>query len=210
MQYRLRYLSLKGASRPPSFLPPRLTDRLQLTDVAVTGGASEEEALALAASAERDSEHPLAEAVRAPARTRGLPFREPQAFEALPGVGVGAQVDGRTVTVARAPTPGQNPPGEPAGARVELPEGVLEVVRCLQAEGKTVMVVAGDGRVVGALAAADRLRPEVPQAIHRLKAFGIRHLELLTGDHERVAASVARGLGIGYRANRGCPAARGN
>lgn len=178
--------------------------RPQLTDVVALNGSSAADVLALAASAERYSEHPLAEAIRAAARAQGLPLGEPNRLEALLGVGVRAELDGRTVTVTRASASGLNAAGEPAGhagAPLELPEEALDVVRRLQDEGKTAMVVACDGRAVGVLGAADQLRPDVPQAIRKLKALGIRHMELLTGDNERVALAVARELGIGHRSD---------
>lgn len=178
--------------------------RPQLTDVVALNGLSAPEVLALAASAERYSEHPLAEAVREAAQREGVPLAEPQRFEALPGVGVRAEWNGRTVTVGRVspsrPKAGSEPL-ERGGTFAKLPDEVLDVVRRLQDEGKTVMQVACDGRVVGVLGAADRLRPDVLQVIQKLKAFGIRHAEILTGDNDRVASAVARQLGIAYRAN---------
>lgn len=178
--------------------------RPQLTDVVALNGFSGAEVLALAASAERFSEHPLAEAIREAARREGVPLAEPQRFEALAGVGVRAEWNGHTVMVGKASSSRPNAGSEPsehAGAVVELPDEALNVLRRLQDEGKTVMQVACDGSVVGVLGAADRLRPDVRQAIQKLKALGIRHVEILTGDNERVASAVARELGIAYRAN---------
>jgi Cu+-exporting ATPase len=178
--------------------------RPQLTDVVPLNGFSLAEVLALAASAERYSEHPLAEAIREAAQREGVPLAEPQRFEALPGVGVRAEWNGRSVLVGRASPSGPNPgsePSEPAGAVMELPDEALDAVHRLQCDGKTVMQVACDGSVVGVLGAADRLRPEAVNAIQKLKALGIRHAEILTGDNERVASAVARELGIAYRAN---------
>ncbi|MCX7682791.1 MAG: cation-translocating P-type ATPase [Anaerolineae bacterium] len=160
--------------------------RPQVTDIISFDGRPAAEVLALAASAERYSEHPLAEAVRAAARAWSLTLFEPQDFVAVPGLGVQAQVNGARVAV---------------GNRRFLPEaeGSPEAQR-LEEQGKTVLFVACNGRVVGLLAVADTLRPEVPSALAELRARGIRHVELLTGDEERVAAPLAEQLGVAYRA----------
>lgn len=161
--------------------------RPQVTDVISLDGRPEDEVLVLTASAERYSEHPLAEAVRAAARARGLPLLEVEDFRALPGLGVQARVNGQTVAV---------------GNRRFLPQAEeLPLARQLEKEGKTPLFVSCNGQIVGILAVADTLRPEVPAALAALRALGIRHVELLTGDEERVAAPLARQLQIPYRAN---------
>jgi Cd2+/Zn2+-exporting ATPase/Cu+-exporting ATPase len=160
----------------------------QITGVVALNGLSEGQVLALAASAERYSEHPLAEAVRSAARSRHLTLAEPQAFTAIPGLGVRALVEGRQVSVGNAQmmveSTGELPPPLAAGT-----------------DGKTMLYVAQGTEVVGTLAAADTLRPEVPMALEQLKALGIRHIELLTGDHEQAAAGLAQSLGVAFRAN---------
>lgn len=161
--------------------------RPQVTDILAFTGATQEEVLALAASAERYSEHPLAEAVRAASRERGLPLSEPEQFEAVPGLGVRARVNGSTVTV---------------GSRRTIERSVCsDGVSRLEAQGKTLLFVVRDGEVVGVLAAADMLRPEVPEALAALRSLGVKHIELLTGDHERTAAALGQSLGVPYRAN---------
>jgi Cd2+/Zn2+-exporting ATPase/Cu+-exporting ATPase len=148
-------------------------------------GADPDDVLSLAASAERYSEHPLAEAVRVLASERGLRVLESEEFQAVPGVGVKAKVNGRWVTVGRRPAATAATVGE---------------IAALEAQGKALLFVARDGEPLGVLAAADTLRPEVPEAIASLRALGLTHIELLTGDHERAAASLAVPLGIAYRA----------
>jgi P-type Cu+ transporter len=71
----------------------------------------------------------------------------------------------------------------------------------LEANGKTLLFVAQDGALVGVLAAAGTLRPEVPNAVAAVQALGVRHIELLTVDHARTAAALAERLGVSYRAN---------
>jgi P-type Cu+ transporter len=159
--------------------------RPQLTDVVSLNGLSENELLGLVASAERYSEHPLAEAVRLAARGRELPLQEPLAFEAIPGMGIRAQVNGRLLTVGNR----RLVPGSDAAAAA------------FEAEGKTVLFVADGQSVIGLMALADTLRPEVPQAIAEMRALGLKHIELLTGDNERVAAGMAAQLAVPFRAN---------
>ena len=151
--------------------------------------------LRLAASAERYSEHPLAEAVREAARERGLELAEPSDFTALPGLGVRANVDGVRVAVGnrRLMEDGR---GETENGEREI----ADVAREWEAQGKTTLFVAVDGVLVGAIAAADTLRPEVPAALAAVRSLGVRHIELLTGDNQRAASALAGHLGIPYRA----------
>jgi Cd2+/Zn2+-exporting ATPase/Cu+-exporting ATPase len=160
--------------------------RPRVTDVVALDGCPEEEVLTLAASAERNSEHPLAHAIRRLARERGLAVREAYAFQALPGIGVRARMDGHEVCVC-------NP------RFVRDPE-IHDRVRRLAEEGKTVLCVLRDGKPVGLLATTDELRPEIPEVLGALRAMGFSTIELLTGDRPEAARAVARSLGIPYRA----------
>lgn len=163
------------------------TGRPQMTDTIALADRSPTEVLQLASSAERYSEHPLAEAVRRAATERGLQPDEPEHFEALPGAGVRAKVSGRQVTVGNARL---------------LPEALqTEAAQTLEAQGKTLLFVAVDGTLAGVLAATDTVRPEVAQALSEVRALGVKRIELLTGDHEQTAAALAEALGITYRAN---------
>ena len=145
--------------------------------------------LQLAASAERYSEHPLAEALRAAARQSGLELLEPDEFQALPGMGVQARVDGHAVAVGNCELIEQVT-GQPVAGLTDL----------LPGQGKTLLYVAIDGQFAGALAAEDTQRPEVPEAIQALRQIGISKIELLTGDHPGAAASLAEKLGVPFRA----------
>ncbi|MBF6591760.1 MAG: cadmium-translocating P-type ATPase [Ktedonobacterales bacterium] len=158
-----------------------------ITDVVAVGGASEEEVLSLAASADKYSEHPLAEAVRMLARERAVLVYEPAHFKALPGLGVRAEVEGRAVAVGNR-------------RLVSAPYESAALAQ-LEAQGKALLFVGRDDEVVGVLAASDMPRPEVPAALAALRELGIRHIELLTGDNARAAASLAEPLGVTYRAN---------
>jgi heavy metal translocating P-type ATPase len=157
----------------------------RITDVVTLNGLSEEALLELVARAEHDSEHPLAEAVRRAARERGVSGRPPDAFEAIPGQGIRAQVDGQTVTVGNARLAS-------AAAQATASD--------YTADGKTLLFVDVDGTPAGLLAAADTDRPEVPEALDALREHGLTHLEVLTGDREAAAAALAERLGVQYRA----------
>jgi P-type Cu+ transporter len=193
--------------------------RPRITDLVSLNGASPHEILTLAASAERHSEHPLAEAVRALAAEQGLAVAEPEDFRAVPGVGVTARVEGRVVTVGRQ-TPGRRPPDRQAVgprperdraeeprlldeqpvARPDSPHGPASTrISALESQGKALLFVTRDGETLGVLAASDTLRPEVPEAMAALRSMGFAHVELLTGDNEGAAASLAGPLSISHR-----------
>jgi P-type Cu2+ transporter len=161
--------------------------------LAAVAGTDEAEILRLAASVEADSEHPLARAIVAGARSRGVePFPATE-FEALAGRGARATVDGRRVAVG--------------GPRL-LAELGLQPTPTTEAwarEGRTVLHVVADGQVVGALAVEDEIRPESAEAIERLHAMGLK-VAMLTGDAQAVADSVARRLGIDEVAAQVLPA----
>jgi P-type Cu+ transporter len=161
--------------------------RPQITNIVALNGLPTSDVLALAAAAERDSEHPLAEAVRSAARARDLPAPVPERFEAIPGHGVRATVQGRSIVV---------------GNRRMIPatEGVL-VAGDLEAQGKTLLFVAQDEELLGVIAAADTVRPEVAEALAAVRRLGVHDIVILTGDNERTAAALANALGVAYRAN---------
>jgi Cu+-exporting ATPase len=159
----------------------------ELTDIVPLGSFSAEDLLALAATAEQDSEHPLADAVRRAARERQLQSGTPEDFSAIPGQGVRAAIEGRAVAVG--------------SHRMLEDRQVPPQAHSLEEQGKTLLFVLVDGELAGVLAAADTLRPETAAALRAVRDLGIRHIELLTGDNERSAQAVAERLGIGYRAN---------
>ncbi len=159
----------------------------QVTNVVPLNGLSRAEILTLAASAERYSEHPLAEAVRALARQEELALLEPQDFASVPGLGVRAVINGKHVAVGNR--------------RMISSTEANSIAADLEAQGKTLLFLESDSLLVGIFAAADTLRPEVPAALEAARKLGIRHIELLTGDNERTASALAEKLGVAYRAN---------
>jgi Cd2+/Zn2+-exporting ATPase/Cu+-exporting ATPase len=163
------------------------TGKPRLVDVVRLNGMSEERLLTLAASAERYSEHPLAEAIRQAARDQNITFLESQDFVADPGKGVQARIGETVVEVGSWRIMEDNP----------LPEVTIE----LEKQGKTLLFVRTNQELAGILTTSDTLRPETPAALAELKRLGVRKIELLTGDNERTAAAIAGQLGIDYRAN---------
>jgi heavy metal translocating P-type ATPase len=153
--------------------------RPHVESVTPLGGFDEDAVLALAAAAERPSEHPLAGAIVQAARDRGLAVADVTGFSSMPGRGVRATVGGTDVVV-----------GSPAGL-----DTVPEVAE-LEAGGATVVAVIADGRPAGLLALVDRLRPDAAATVARLTQLTGNAPVLLTGDHAAAAQQVATAVGI--------------
>ncbi|MFB1065649.1 heavy metal translocating P-type ATPase [Natrinema sp. H-ect4] len=154
--------------------------------LATRAGLDQDTVLRLAASAERNSEHPLAQAIVEGAEERGLERADPDAFENVPGQGVRATVDDREVLVGnRRLLEGEGVDPSPAEAAMERLEG----------EGKTAMLVAVDGAVAGVVADADTVKERSAEAVAALRERGL-DVMLITGDNERTARAVAERVGI--------------
>jgi Cd2+/Zn2+-exporting ATPase/Cu+-exporting ATPase len=166
--------------------------RPEVTDVLPLDGESEERVLALAASIERRSEHPLAAGILRAAERRDLALDEPKEFEMYAGEGVLASVKGARALCGTEQLLRRDGVG--------VPSGVLARVEALAAEGKSVVFVAAGDSLVGLIALADTLRPEVPEALEGLRALGVRRMLLLTGDRRQVAAAMAQRLGVDFEA----------
>ena len=157
----------------------------EVTDVIPVEGRSPEDVLALAAAVEAQSEHPLARAVVRAAKHRSLSLPPADRFTAIPGKGGRAMVGGQAVYV-----------GSPRlFAEMGKGIGAEGVVASLEREGKTVMLVGTPEGVLGILALADQLRPESRQAVAGLRAAGIQHIALLTGDNQAIAQRIASEIG---------------
>jgi len=157
----------------------------ELTDVLAEG--EETEFLSLVGAAEKNSEHPLAQAIVAGIGRRGIELPAAESFEALPGYGVAAVVEGKTVLV------GTRRLMEERG--VDASSAYEAVVR-LERQGKTAMLAAVDGRYAGLLAVADTIKETSRQAVDALKEMGIEVI-MITGDNERTAQAIAGQAGIG-------------
>ncbi|MCI0460243.1 MAG: heavy metal translocating P-type ATPase [Gemmataceae bacterium] len=158
----------------------------RLVTVEPAEGFTSDEMLRLAASLERGSEHPLADAIVKGAEARGLSLTEARDFRALTGKGVVGQVDGRAVALGNAALLAeQGVKVDPLRARAEA----------LRGEGQTVVLVAVDGKLAGLLGVADPIRASTPEAIRLLHEDGLKII-MLTGDSRTTAGAVARQLGI--------------
>ncbi len=144
-------------------------------------GLAENTLLALAASVERDSEHPLGRAIVAAALERGITLSPPRDFASTPGRGVRADIDGHLVTVERP-------------AR-DQPESTRHLVAEAEAAGQTVVMVLRGEDPAGMLCLTDRLRPDAPSTVSALAAAGLG-MTLLTGDNTGAAGAVGRAAGI--------------
>ena len=154
--------------------------------VVPAGGLSEGDALSLAAGLERSSEHPLAAAIVAAGRERGLDVAEAREFASVTGKGVTGTVDGRPVALGNAKLMADL--GVDLGDLASRADG-------LRAEGATALFLAVHGEAGGVLAVADPVKASTPAALERLRAEGIR-IVMLTGDNRTTAEAVARKLGI--------------
>jgi Cu+-exporting ATPase len=157
-----------------------------VTDVRAIGTIPEAEIIRLAASAEKGSEHPLGEAIVRAARERGVATEDPEAFEAIPGQGIRARIQGRAVLL------GNRKLFESAGIRLPEAESAL---RAIESEGKTAMLLAADGEIAGVIGVADTLKDHAVETVRALKAMGVEVL-MLTGDNRRTAEAIARQAGI--------------
>jgi Cu+-exporting ATPase len=145
-----------------------------------------EELLRLAASVEKGSEHPLGEAIWAEATTRGLALTEPSGFQAEPGHGVQAEVDGKNVAVGNVRMM------EMRGLSLN---GLSSEVTRLQGEAKTAMLIAVDNEVAGIVAVADTIKEGSREAIEELHRMGLK-VAMITGDNQKTAEAIAKQVGI--------------
>jgi P-type Cu+ transporter len=161
--------------------------RMALVEVAADDGVDPAELLALVASLEDASEHPVARAVAEGAKERGLARSPVETFTSLPGQGVAGRVGGRELLVGST--------GLLAGRGWVVPGQVQAAVDAARAAGRTAVVAGWDGRARGMLAVADQVKPRARAAVERLRELGLETV-MLTGDHQATAATVADELGV--------------
>jgi Cu+-exporting ATPase len=158
----------------------------ELTNVIAENGFDEDDVLRFAAAVERNSEHPLAGAIVEGARAQGLTLAEVQNFNAIPGHGVEAEVEGRKVLLGNARLM--------EARTIDVGRLALESQR-LADDGKTPMYIAIDGKAAGIVAVADTVKEESVAAIAALKQLGIQ-VVMLTGDNRRTAEAIGRQVGV--------------
>jgi len=158
----------------------------EVVAVAPADGISEDELLRLAAAAERESEHPLAEAIVKAAHARSLSLPRAESFEAVPGHGALAVVDGRRLAIGNQRL---------LDRENVSPDGLAQRAAELAGEGRTNVQVAIDGQAAGVIAIADAARDTAPEAIRALKALGVRPV-MLSGDSRATAERIAAEVGI--------------
>jgi Cu+-exporting ATPase len=159
----------------------------EVTDIVPAEGYSEKEVLKLAASVEKGSEHPLAEAIIKKAESEGLELSKLERFEAVTGRGIKAEIEGQSTVLV--------------GNRKLMDEaeigygGLEQELKRLEDEAKTVMLVAENGKCMGVVAEADTLKEDSVEAIAELEQLGLQ-TAMLTGDNRRTAEAIARKVGI--------------
>ncbi|MGY6211846.1 heavy metal translocating P-type ATPase [Cytobacillus firmus] len=157
-----------------------------LTEVITEGNIEERAFLQLVGSAEKQSEHPLAEAIVKGIKDKGITLFNPQEFEAIPGYGIKAKVEGKDLLVGTRRLMGKYD--------INVHSAKLEMEK-LEENGKTAMLVAVDGQYAGIVAVADTIKETSRNAINRLKQLGIEVI-MITGDNKRTAQAIAEEVGI--------------
>jgi Cd2+/Zn2+-exporting ATPase len=162
--------------------------RPEVTDVVAVGRLTSDEVLALAAAVERQSGHPLAEAVTRAAAAKTLALPAVSDVAAQTGLGLSAALGGQTVRLGNSRLL--------AEAAVAVPADVQRQIDGLQAAGKTIMTLVLGTDVVGILAVADTVRPDALPTMQALRRLGLTRTIMLTGDHAAVAAAIAQQAGL--------------
>jgi Cu+-exporting ATPase len=158
----------------------------EVTDIVPLTGLAADEILQLAAAAEKNSEHPLAQAIVKRGQEQGLQVAAPENFAAIPGHGVEASINGRKILVGTRKLMREN--------NIAI-ETIISEVERLEQQGKTVMLLAADNQMAGLIAVADTVKENSAQAVAELQKLGIE-VWMITGDNERAAKAIAASIGI--------------
>lgn len=159
----------------------------RLTDIVAGGGYDEKELLRLVGAAESRSEHPLAQAIVEGIRERDIPLGTTESFEAVPGHGIQARVDGRELLIGTRRWMGR--------CDVSIGSAELASMEALERQGKSAMLIAVDGAFAGILAVADTVKDTSKEAVARLRRMGL-DVVMLTGDNTQTAQAIAAEVGI--------------
>lgn len=160
----------------------------QVTDVVTLNGASDDEVIYYGASAEKGSEHPLGEAILNYANNKNISVRSPESFEAIPGKGLEAVVDGNKILFGNPRLMEEN------GCNIN---DAISDVEKLSSEGKTPVCLSVNGILKGIIAIADPVREESAEVVKELQNLGLDVI-MLTGDNEKTAEAIAKKVGIDH------------
>jgi|SRR3989338_1980578 len=158
-----------------------------LTDIITFKGLAEDTILNLATSIENRSEHVLSDVILSKARERGVSINELDEFEAIPGLGAKAKIDGETYHI------GSMALCKRLGTLTTESE---EKIKIFERQGKTVILLMDEKGLIGVFAVKDELRTEAKESIKRLKTLGIKAIIMLTGDNEQVAKAISEDTGV--------------
>jgi Cu+-exporting ATPase len=158
----------------------------EVTDIIAAAGYTKDEIIRLAASAEKNSEHSLAEAIVKTASEKKLALSAASEFNAMPGLGIEAVVDGKQIVLGNLKLIEER--------KLILDDLVFKANELVSA-GKTVMFLSVDGQGAGLIALADTIKPEAQKVVHQLHKMGIE-VAMVTGDNQRTAEAIARQAGI--------------
>ncbi|TZE83102.1 heavy metal translocating P-type ATPase [Calorimonas adulescens] len=161
----------------------------EVTDVISIDGTEENEVLRLAAIAEKNSEHPLGEAIVNKAKENQLQMADPAKFEAIPGHGVVAEIDRKELYLGNRRLINIK--------NIEISDEIVSILDRLESEGKTAMILAEKDRIKGIVAVADTVKDGSKEAIKALKDMGIE-VWMITGDNRRTAEAIAKQVGIDH------------
>ncbi|MEL7034192.1 MAG: heavy metal translocating P-type ATPase [Cyanobacteria bacterium J06592_8] len=164
------------------------TGKLQVVEIIPTAGNSSEKVLQLAAALEAVSEHPIGEAIASAASEKNLPLLTAENVQAKVGLGIRGTVENQNIVVGKISFVMTATAQEETTLKAETSR--------LENEGKTVIWVAQDQKIIGLIAVSDTVRPEAKTVIKRLKNMGIKQIVMLTGDNQQTAESTAQALGI--------------
>ena len=158
----------------------------EVTDMIPTNGRSEQELLAIAYALEKKSEHPLAKAINQAAEQEKVSADEVEQFQALPGNGLTALLNGTTLYGGSY---------QFVSGKIQVSNEIKVKYDQLSEEGKTPLFFACDGELIGIIAVADTIKDDSPQAIKKMQNMGI-HVVMLTGDNERTAKAIGAKVGV--------------
>lgn len=157
-----------------------------VTDIITTADFSEDEIVGLIVRAEKNSEHPLAQAIVKYGQEKGLSMADPESFTAIPGHGVEVRIDGQRILAGTRKLMSEN--------NIEF-NALIPKIEGLEEQGKTVMMMAIDEQMAGLFAVADTVKESSAEAVTQLQKLGIE-VWMITGDNERTARAIAEKVGI--------------